>query len=67
MSKKSEPFVPLISHWNALRRPSASRVASERAGRGRLELHRRLHRVVDLTTLDEREEEASTVSISPTR
>ena len=28
MSKSSEPSEPLISHWNALRRPSASRVAS---------------------------------------
>ena len=28
MSNASEPFVPLISHWKALRRPSASRVAS---------------------------------------
>ena len=28
MSKASEPFEPLISHWNAFRRPSASRVAS---------------------------------------
>ena len=28
MSNQSEPFEPLISHWNALRRPSASRVAS---------------------------------------
>ena len=28
MSKASEPFVPLISHWNALRRPCAKRVAS---------------------------------------
>ena len=28
MSNASEPFVPLISHWNALRRPCANRVAS---------------------------------------
>ena len=28
MSNASEPFEPLISHWNALRRPSARRVAS---------------------------------------
>ena len=28
MSNASEPFEPLISHWNALRRPSANRVAS---------------------------------------
>ncbi len=28
MSNASEPFVPLISHWKAFRRPSASRVAS---------------------------------------
>ena len=28
MSNASEPFEPLISHWKALRRPSASRVAS---------------------------------------
>ncbi len=28
MSNQSEPLVPLISHWNAFRRPSASRVAS---------------------------------------
>ena len=28
MSNASEPFEPLISHWNALRRPSASRVPS---------------------------------------
>ncbi len=28
MSNASEPFVPLISHWSALRRPSANRVAS---------------------------------------
>ena len=28
MSKASDPFEPLISHWNALRRPSANRVDS---------------------------------------
>ena len=28
MSKASDPFEPLISHWKALRRPSANRVAS---------------------------------------
>ena len=28
MSNASEPFVPFTSHWNAFRRPSASRVAS---------------------------------------
>ena len=28
MSKASEPFEPLISHWKAFRRPSANRVAS---------------------------------------
>ena len=28
MSNASDAFVPLISHWSALRRPSASRVAS---------------------------------------
>ncbi len=28
MSKKRDPFEPLISHWHAFRRPSASRVAS---------------------------------------
>ena len=28
MSKASEPFEPLISHWNAFRRPRASRVDS---------------------------------------
>ena len=28
MSNASDPFEPLISHWNAFRRPSASRVAS---------------------------------------
>ena len=28
MSNASDPFEPLISHWSALRRPSASRVAS---------------------------------------
>ena len=28
MSNASEPFEPLISHWNALRRPRARRVDS---------------------------------------
>ena len=28
MSNASDPFEPLISHWNAFRRPSASRVDS---------------------------------------
>src|SRR5829696_4647088 len=29
MSNASDPFEPLISHWNALRRPSACRVGLE--------------------------------------
>ena len=47
MSNASEPLEPLISHWNAFRRPSASRVASIVPTGPLLELDRGLERVVD--------------------
>ena len=53
MSKASEPFEPLISHWNALRRPSAKPRRLDRADRAGLELDRGLDRVVDLATGEE--------------
>ena len=54
MSNASEPFEPLISHWNALRRPSARRVALDRAHRAVLELDGGLEHVVNRPSLDER-------------
>ena len=59
MSKASDPFVPLISHWNAFRRPSASRVASSVPTAPFANSDRRLDRVVDLPIRDERAEESS--------
>ena len=53
MSKAIEPLEPLISHWNALRRPSARRVASIVPIAPALELHRSLDRVVDLAAGEE--------------
>ena len=47
MSNASDPFVPLISHWNAFRRPSASRVASS-VPTAPFANDRRLDGVVDL-------------------
>ena len=44
----------MISHWNALRRPSASRVASIVPIAPGLELDGRLDRVVDLPAREER-------------
>ena len=54
MSNASEPFEPLISHWNALRRPSARRVDSIVPIGAALELDRRLDRVVHLAAGQER-------------
>jgi hypothetical protein len=47
MSNASDPVEPLISHWNALRRPSANRDASI-VPTALPELRRRLEGVVDL-------------------
>ena len=54
MSNQSDAFEPLISHWKALRRPSASRVASIVPDGAALELDDGLDRVVDLSLRDER-------------
>ena len=54
----SEAFEPLISHWKALRRPSASRVASIVPIGAALELDRGLERIVDPPAREERVDEA---------
>ena len=59
MSNASDPFVPLISHWKALRRPSASRVASSVPTAPFAKRDGRLDRVVDLPIRDEGPEEAA--------
>ena len=58
MSNASEPCEPLISHWNAFRRPSAKPRRLDRPHRPALELDRGLERVVDLAARQERLHEA---------
>ena len=53
MSNQSEPFVPLISHWNAFRRPERESCRLDRADRAAVELDDRFDRVVDLSPWDE--------------
>ena len=57
MSNASDAFEPLISHWNALRRPSASRVASIVPTAPFSNVDRGLDRVVDLAAGEERLDE----------